>query len=402
MREKDTPRVARDEVIEVFRSRFGSAPEFLVRTPGGVNLVGDHGDYNDGFILPMTIDRAVWMGVRGRSDGTVRVYSVAYDKELAFDAHEKLEKGQDAWFEYIRGCARALRQGHEGREKETFLNEKNEKKPLNGFDAVLLGDVPWGIGLASSAALTVGALLAFDESGRLGLSKMEIAKLAQRAKIQWVGAQRGIAAPMICSLGEAKKALLIDCLSLEHHSFDMFAGMAVAVLDAGIHRSSVESEHDERRRQCEDACRIFGVPSLQEATLEMLDIHQKEMPEVLFRRVCHVLTENMRTCAAATAMEYSENNLFGTLMNESHFSLRYEFDASFPESDAICSIARAHPACLGARTTGGFADSSVALVYAAAAREFADYVCESYRKETGKDARVYICASSDGARVERL
>jgi galactokinase len=394
---KDIPRITRDEVLEAFRGRFGSEPEFLVRTPGRVNLIGDHTDYNGGFVFPMTINRAVWMGVRGRDDGTVRVYAAGYDEEFGFDARkapEKEQKGQAAWFEYIKGCACVLREENENQGK---------KLTLSGFDAVLLGDVPQGAGLASSAALEVSALLAFNELGRFGLSEIEIAKLAQRAENQWIGTRCGVIDQMICVLGKAGKAVLIDCSSLEHRYFDLFENMVIVVLDTNTRYTLVESAYNERREQCEAACRILGVSSLRDATLEMLNTRRKDMPEVLFRRAWHVLTENMRTRSAATALEYKENHLFGTLMNESHFSLRSEFDVSCSELDAICAIARAHPACLGARMTGeGFGGSAVALLYAAAAREFADYVSENYRRETGKDARAYICAPSDGGRVERL
>jgi galactokinase len=389
--------VTREEVLKAFRGHFGEAPEFLVRTPGGVNLIGDHTDYNDGFVFPMTINRAVWMGVRGRKDGTVRVFYIDGDgggRELSFDARKAPEKGRDAWFEYIRGCASALRQESESRGRTLSLT---------GFDAVLLSDIPQGIGLASSAALEVSALLAFDELGQLGFSKTEIAVLAQRADNRWIGTRRSVMDPAVCALGQAGKALLLDCSTLDAHFFDFFENGAAVVLSTDTPPSLGEAAYHERRKEYEAACEIFGLPSLRDATLEMLDAHQKDMPEVLFRRVRHVLAENMRTRAAAIAMEYNESHLFGTLMSESHFSIQYEFEASSPELDEICAIARAHPACLGARAMGGgFGGGAVALLYAAAAREFAASVSGQYREKTGKDIYTCICTPSDGAHVERL
>jgi galactokinase len=393
LREKDIPRVTRDVILAAFYDRFGEDPEFLVRVPGGVNLIGDHTDYNDGFVLPMTINRAVWMGVRGRKDGTVRVHSAGHGKELAFDVREALEKGQDPWFEHIRGSAAALRQESEDRGKDL---------PLTGFDAVLSSDIPHGIGLASSAALEVAALLAFDELGQLGLSKTEIAALAQRAENQWVGLRRNAADSTICALGQAGKALLLDCKSLKLRYFNFFKSAAAVVLDTDAPHSQ-EAVYCKRRKDYEAACDLYGHSGLRGATLEMLDAHQKKMPEVLYHLVYHILTENMRTRAAATALEYDESHLFGTLMNESHFSLQYEFGASSPELDALCAIARTHSACLGARAMGGgFGGGAVALVYAAAARKFTARVSEKYREETGKDVHTYICTPSDGGRVERL
>jgi galactokinase len=350
----------------------------------------------------MTINRAVWLGVSGRSDGTVRVYSAAHGKELALDTREKLEKleknpvgkGPDAWFEYIRGCVYALRREGENRGGDL---------PLAGFDAVLLSDVPQGLGLSSSAALEVAALRAFDESGRLGLSKTEIAELAQRTENEWLGMRRSVADPMTCALGQAGKAILFDCGDRTSHFYDFFRDCVAVILDTNTSLPGEEAAYNEHREQCEAACKIFGISSLRDATLEMLDIYQKDISEVLFRRVCHVLTENMRTRAAATALEYNESHLFGTLTNESHFSLQHEFDASGPELDAICAIARSHPACLGARAMGGgFGGGAVALLYATAAREFAGYVTEKYRAKTGKDAHGYVCVPTDGVNVEKL
>jgi galactokinase len=352
----------------------------------------------------MTINRAVWMGVRGRSDGTVRVYSAAYGKELALDTRGKPEKasggkGPDAWFEYIRGCVHALREYALRREGES----RGGDVPLAGFDAVLLSGVPRGLGLSSSAALEVSALLAFDASGRLGLSKIEIAELAQRVENEWIGMRRSAADPTTCAFGRAGKAILFDCGDRTSHFYDFFGDCVAVVLDTNTSLPGEEAAYNERREQSEAACKILGVSSLRDATLEMLDICHKDISEALFRRVSHVLTENMRARAAATALEYNESHLFGTLMNESHFSLRHEFGASSPELDAICAIARSHPACLGARAIGGgFGGGAVALLYATAAREFAGHVTAKYREETGKDANGYICVPTDGGNVENL
>jgi galactokinase len=209
--------------------------------------------------------------------------------------------------------------------------------------------------------------------------------------------------PVTCALGQAGKAFLLDCGTLKVNFFNFFENGVAVTMGTNTPPSLGEAAYNERRKEYEAACKIFGIPSLRDATLEMLDAHQEDMPAVLFRRVRHVLTENMRTRAAATGMEYNEAHLFGTLMNESHFSLKYEFEASSPELDTLCDLACAHPACLGARAMGGgFGGGAVALLYASAAREFAGYIAEKYRKETGQDAYTYICIPSEGGWVEKL
>ena len=216
-----------------------------------MNLIGDHTDYNGGYVFPMTIDRAVWMGVRPREDGVMRVYSDEYDKECACDVRQDLKKDQDQWFEYVKGCA-------------WVLQEKG--LTLSGFDAVLMGDVPQGAGLSSSAALEITSLLAFAAAGRFDLPKLEAAKLGQRAENEWIGVRCGIMDQTICALGQAGKALLIDCRSLEHQSFDLPANTVVAILDTMTRHALAASAYNERREQCEAACKILGVSLLRDAT----------------------------------------------------------------------------------------------------------------------------------------
>jgi galactokinase len=327
------------------------------------------------------------MGVRKREDSQARVYSVDYDEECSLDMDKPIEKGASAWFEYIKGCIWTLREAG---------------KNLVGFDAGLLGDIPQGAGLSSSAAREVTTVLALDETGHCGLSKVEIAKLAQRAENDWVGMKCGIMDQMICVIGEAGKAFLIDCNDLKYSAFKIPESMVVAIMDTGARHALRDSAYNERREQCEAACKILGVSQLRNATPEMLENHRETMPEVIFRRAYHILFENLRTRAAGAALQYEEIDIFGTLMNESHYSLQYSYEVSCPELDRICEVARSHSACLGARMTGGgFGGSAVAFLYAAQAREFADYVTENYFKRTGKSARVYISRSTDGGRVEK-
>ncbi|MCL2009511.1 MAG: galactokinase [Synergistaceae bacterium] len=380
-------KITKDDVIKAFQDRFGGEPDFWVRTPGRVNLIGEHTDYNGGYVFPMTISRSVWMGARARNDGKMRVYSVNYDSELTCDLRAQLVKNQDIWFEYIKGCAWALQE---------------EGRPLAGFDAVLMGDVPMGAGLASSAAMEVTSLLTFSEIGEYELSGQKLAKLGQRAENQWVGVQCGIMDQTICALGQEGKALLIDCNSLEHRLFELPYGTAVAVLDTVTRHSLAASAYNERHEQCEEACRALGIPLLREATQEMLYAGRGGMTDVVFHRARHVISENLRVQTAANALFYNDADLFGKLMNESHWSLRYDFEVSCEELDAMVDIARKHESCLGARMTGGgFGGSVVALLSVMSAGTFAGYVSERYQEKTGKVPNITICRATNGGRVER-
>jgi galactokinase len=390
-----------EAVRDAFHRRFEAEPAFIVRTPGRVNLIGEHTDYNGGFVFPMTIDRAIWMAARERDDGVVRVLSPDYGEERSFSVNEppekeplkkeEPEKGRPLWFEYIRGCAWALAEAG---------------RPLSGFDAVLTGDVPRGAGLSSSAALEVTTLLAFAEAGGYELPKIEVAKLGQRAENEWIGVKCGIMDQAICALGEAGKAMLLDCRSLEHQFYTLPGDTVVAVMDTATRHSLASSAYNERREQCEAACRILGVPLLRDATQAMLDARAKDMPDVVYRRARHILSESLRTRSAAYALNQDAPDVFGKLMNESHFSLQYDFQISCRELDVITDLARKYPACLGARMTGGgFGGSAVALLYStrrATDEDFTLYVKEKYRQQTGKDPHIHICRATDGGRVQRL
>ena len=390
---QSSPRITQPAVRDAFVAYFKTEPEFIVRTPGRVNLIGEHTDYNGGFVFPMTIDRAIWLAVRKRDDGLVRVYSLDYKEERRLASAETLRKEpQDTsiydapsrisnkdrgfWFEYVKGCAWVL---------------QRENLPLTGFDALLTGDVPSGAGLSSSAALEISILLTFAELGGYVLSKIETAKLGQRAENQWVGVRCGIMDQTICALGQEDKALLLDCRSLDYRVYDLPPGTVVALLDTATRYSLAASAYNERREECEAACKVLGVSLLRDATQEGVDAHKKEMPEAVYRRARHIVAENLRTRAAAVALKNHDAHLFGRLMNESHFSLQYDFEVSCFELDAITTIARGHPACLGARMTGGgFGGSAVALLYSMSLDGFAAYVSERYREQTGKEPHITL------------
>ena len=375
-------------VVNAFAWRVGGVPGFVAQAPGRVNLIGEHTDYNDGFVLPMAIDRAVWIAARARADRRVVVHSLDFEESAVLDL-AAITHADDGWPEYLRGVAWAL--GEAGHRLEY------------GWEGVMAGDVPVGAGLSSSAALELAAARAFAEAGGLPWDPPAMARIAQRAENEWVGVRSGIMDQMISASGLQGHCLLIDCRSLATRAVPLPPGIAVVVMDTATRRGLVDSAYNERRAQCEAAARALGVPALRDATLAMLDARAGALDPTTHRRARHVVTENARTLDAADALARGDAPAVGALMDASHASLRDDFEVSRAELDAIVAIAREQPGCHGARMTGaGFGGCAVALVDAPAAGALVAEVARRYQQETGLRPALYVCTAAAGASVERL
>jgi galactokinase len=375
-----------ERLCREFERRFGAAPALVVRAPGRVNLIGEHTDYNDGFVLPMAIDRAVWIALRPRRDRTVEAYSVDFGQAVRF-ALDGLRHEDGGWAEYLKGVAWALQEAGYG---------------LRGWEGALAGDVPVGAGLSSSAALEMAAARAFAAASELPWAPAAMARLGQRAENHWVGVKCGIMDQMISAGGRAGHALLIDCRSLECEPVPLPPGTSVVVLDTATRRGLVDSAYNERRAQCEAAARSFEVKALRDVSVAQLEgaRHASPLPEATYRRARHVVTENARTLQAAGEMRRGDAAALGRLMDESHASLRYDFEVSSAELDTMVECARRQAGCLGARMTGaGFGGCAVALVRAEESQAFASSVGACYRQESGLTPSVYVCTATDGAEI---
>jgi len=376
----------RSAVVRAFEERFGEPPAWVARAPGRVNLIGEHTDYNDGFVLPMAIDRAVWIALRPRADHRVHVHSLDFGETREFDA-ETIGSSEGGWIEYLRAMAWIL----------------GKQTRVCGWEGVTAGDVPIGAGLSSSAAMELATARAFAAICGLAWDARRMALAAQRAENEWVGVYCGIMDQMISAAGEEGHALLIDCRSLETRSVPLPPGTAVVILDTSTRRGLVDSAYNERRRSTEAAAEILGVEALRDVDSATLEERAGEMDERMYRRARHVVTENERTLRAADALERGDAAEVGRLMDESHASLRDDFEVSRMELDAIVELAREHAGCHGARMTGaGFGGCAVALVDAGAADAFARDVAAAYRAKVGLEAKVYVCSASPGASVERV
>jgi len=348
-----------------------------------VNLIGEHTDYNDGFVLPMAIDRAIWIALRPRPDRLVVAHSLDFDETAEFDL-DRLEK-QAGWVEYLKGVAWSL---------------QDAGYTLRGFDAVITGDVPIAAGLSSSAAWELAAARVFSVTSGFAWDAAKMALLAQRAENKWVGVNCGIMDQMISAAGQADHALLIDCRSLETQTVPLPPNTVVIVLDTATRRGLVDSAYNERRSQCEAVAKFFGVKALRDVTMDQLNQKHDQLDRVAYRRALHVISENDRTLQAAEVMKRGEGIELGQLMQLSHMSLRDDFEVSSRELNIMVECAERQAGCYGARMTGaGFGGCAVALVRQDAAEAFSAGVAAEYQAETSLKPNIYICTASNGAEI---
>ncbi|MEJ5224900.1 MAG: galactokinase, partial [Anaerolineales bacterium] len=279
-----------ERVQRAFQVRFRSQPDFVVRAPGRVNLIGEHTDYNDGFVLPMAIEHAVWIALRPRRDQQVLIHSLDYEQTVSFSV-EGFRRGKKRWGEYIKGVARALQQ---------------QGYPLTGWEGVMCGNVPIGAGLSSSAATEMAAASAFAAAGEFEIPPREMALAGQWAENAWVGVHCGIMDQMVSAAAREGHALFLDCRTLETEDVPMPDGVAVVIMDTSTRRGLVGTAYNERRAQCEAAARHFGVQALRDVSPEWLANGSAGLDDVTLRRARHVVTENQRVLEAVQAMRQGD------------------------------------------------------------------------------------------------
>ena len=371
-----------------FQDRFGGPPQGLFRAPGRVNLIGEHTDYNDGFVLPMAIDRAVYLAASPRRDRQVRLLAHTLERETAF-ALDGLQPGvEERWSNYVRGVLAVL---------DRTLVARGQP-PLPGLDLAYGGDVPIGAGLSSSAAVEVAAATAANFLFDLGLPGLELAQICQQAEHEFAGTQCGLMDQLISLMGQAGHAQLIDCRHLTWEAVLLPDDVAVVVCDTSKRRGLVDSAYNERRAQCEDGARLLGVPALRDVDVETFEAQAGELSPLLQKRCRHVVYENDRTQRAAEALRQEDVATFGSLMNESHTSLRDLYEVSSEELDLMAALAQGQPGCWGARMTGaGFGGCVVALVDRAAVPAFVTTVADLYERQAQRTPTLYVCQAAAGA-----
>lgn len=375
-------------IEEIFQQTFGAAPVATARAPGRVNLIGEHTDYNDGFVLPAAIDRAIEFAARPRNDNLVCAYSIDFGDHVEFrlDAIENDEA--HPWSNYLRGVLK-------------FLQEEGHR--LAGADIAFGGNVPREAGLSSSAAVEVGAVALAMKLFEIELDPLQAVRLARRAENEFVNVPCGIMDQFACALSKHDQALFLDCRDLSYRYVPLSPCVKIVVCYSGLRRALASSEYEIRLKQCRQAIAQLGttglaVNSLREIDLTDLEIASHSLSEILLKRARHVVSENDRVLQAVKDLEKDDLDSFGRLMVASHESLRDDYEVSCRELDILVDLALNQPGVLGARMTGaGFGGCTVNLVRTDAAELFAEVIKEDYHKATGLDAEVYVCRASDGA-----
>jgi len=368
-----------------FRSRFGTAPR-IFRAPGRVNLIGEHTDYNDGFVMPAAVQFSCWVAASPRDDRKLVVDSENMQQTVTVDMDNARPSGQ--WSDYVVGAA--------------LIPDRNGKR-LNGANLLIQSDVPIGAGLSSSAAIEVSVALAVLSLSGHSIDRKQLALWCQRAENEFAGMRCGIMDQFIASHGRSNHALKLDCRSLDYELLPMQAGVEIVICNTMVKHKLAGGEYNIRRAQCEDGVRklasvLPGITALRDVSSEQLERYRELLDAVTYRRCRHVVTEDERVQHAASALKSGDLALFGRLMNESHESLRQDFEVSCTELDKMVELARAQKGVLGARMTGGgFGGCTVNLVQNEDVRAFRENVAKGYREATGTIPEIYVCKASQGA-----
>ena len=375
------------EIAQKFTAHFGTKPE-IYRAPGRVNLIGEHTDYNDGFVLPAAVDLSCWVGVVPRGDRKLVIYAENYSEEVEVDLDALTAWVKRPSAAYPVGVAWALEQaGHR----------------LRGCDLYIAGDVPMGSGLSSSASIEVATALALLEVAGIQLDRTQVALLCQRAENDFVGARCGIMDQFISCHGKAEHALLLDCRSLHARAIPLPADAALVVCNTMVKHNLAANEYNNRRAECEEGVRLLktafpAIVALRDVTSAQLEQQRRLLPGKIYQRCRHVVTENERVLHAAAAFEKGDSLTIAKLMAESHASLRDDYEVSCRELDLMVEIAASQKGVLGARMTGGgFGGCTVNLVEHAAVEPFVSAVEWEYQKRTGLKPDIYSLKAAEGA-----
>ena len=400
--DQDTATERARRLREGFRREYGDEPEVVARAPGRVNLIGEHTDYNEGFVLPVAIDLDVLVAMRRRPDRRARILAVNFGRRTEFPIDDIRHQPGERWSHYERGVALMLQRGG---------------YRLGGFEAALSGNVPSGAGLSSSAAVEVATGTALKALFDLDIEPVQLALLCQKAENEFVGVNSGIMDQTISALGRRDNALFLDCRSLETRHVPIRGASSVGrgaseqadgdvhivVADTAVKRGLVDSEYNRRRAECEEAVRLLRrhlpeIKALRDVSSADLARYGGDLPEVVRRRARHVVTEDERVLASVDALSAGDLARFGRLMYESHASLHDDYEVTVPQLDVMVAAAREVPGVLGSRMTGaGFGGCTVSLVQAGAVNEFVKHVPARYRAQTNVEPRIYVCRAVDGA-----
>jgi len=376
-----------DALSARFEEAYKTRPR-IFRAPGRVNLIGEHTDYNDGYVMPAAIEFYTWVAVSERQSSTLHVESAQFSEAAEWPLDGLSGPPTKHWSDYVRGVAAVLGAA---------------AYPIRGANLMIHGQVPLGAGLSSSAALEVSTALALLATGNRPAPPTELAQLCQRAEHEYAGTRCGIMDQFIATFGSAGHALMLDCRSLEYKLLPLPKDVRLVICNSMVKHELAGGEYNRRRADCETGVRILrqhlpGVRALRDVSLPDLEIHRNEMSEVVYRRCHHVISENQRVRDAAAALESGDLARFGQLMYASHRSLGDDYEVSCRELDLLVDLAAGQEGIYGARMTGGgFGGCTINLVRSDLAEKFRNEVAAGYARETGMQPEIYICSAADGA-----
>lgn len=378
-----------EQVTEGFIEAFGYAPNGCYHAPGRVNLIGEHTDYNDGYVLPAAINFGTVVAAAPRQDAIVRICAINFNREVVeFSLEQPLVKSSvSTWSNYVRAVA------------DTLLRADYS---LQGVDLCVAGDVPYGAGLSSSAALEVVLIRMFADLNQLDVSSVQAAQYGQLAENEFIGAKTGIMDQLISAQGQENHALLIDCRSLTTEAVPLDPEFRIVIFNSNVKRGLVDSEYNTRRHQCQEAAARLNVQALRDATMDDLERARAQMDQTIYQRARHIISENKRTREAAVALRECDWRTMGQLMHDSHESMKNDFDITVPPIDGLVDIIRAalndQPG--GVRMTGGgFGGCVVSLIHRDQVETVIEAVAQQYESRFGIKESVYICQSVNGAFV---
>jgi galactokinase len=380
---------AGDLLAARFREMFGTSAR-VFRAPGRVNVIGEHTDYNDGFVMPAALEVYTWVAAAKREDRVLEAYSAHFDQKISLSLDELAGPPRRHWSDFVRGVAAVL---------------QNAGYKLAGANLVIHGEVPLGAGLSSSASLEVALALALGSVSGIDVPRVDLVKLCQKAEHEFVGTRCGIMDQFVAVYGASGHALMLDCRSLEYQLLPMPHNFRLVVCNSMVRHELASGEYNLRRADCEEGVKLLephlsGIRALRDVEVADLEAWKDVLPATVYRRCRHVVTENQRVLAAAKALQSGEVDRFGGLMYQSHASLRDDYEVSCRELDLLVDLASSRPGVYGARMTGGgFGGCTVNLLRAEAVDSFKEHVLRAYEEATGIIPEIYVCEPGQGAQA---
>ena len=375
------------ELTSAFEKIYGGQPR-IYRAPGRVNLIGEHTDYNEGFVMPAAIDFSTYVAIDRRDDRLIKIHSDTFKEDASIDLADAPMRGRKHWSDYPLGVAVKLQEaGHR----------------IAGANVLVHGEVPLGSGLSSSAAIEVSTGLGLMDISHQQIDRLQLARICQKAENEFVGARTGMMDQFIACFGKAGHAVMLDCRSLESEALPIPEDVKLVVCNTMVKHELASGEYNARREECEEGVRILSrrmdnVSSLRDVKVADLKKFRDELPPVVYRRCLHVTTENDRVKAAAGALRRRDLQTFGKLMYKSHESLRDDYEVSCRELDLMVELATQMSGVFGARMTGGgFGGCTINLVAKDAVDRFTRAIETAYAEATSHDPEIYICSAADGA-----